>query len=506
MIEFKDVPKLPLKPLSKRGITGETAKLYGIRTEVDTESGEDSVYYFPLYKNGGLIGYQSKVAREPGKRQKNDIARVGETKGCDPFGSHLHARGGKMVIVVEGGEDAGAAYDMLVKVGKKYRVVATLGTDGWKRMLDYFESFDKVVIAYDQDAAGKQAAGEFAQALSSGKAVIMRWNGPPDPNGLMLHRQGADVFYSAIQKSEPYRPDGFVTGDEVWRRMENYVEPTVLLPFPDEWELLREKMGGMREAEISMWTAGSSIGKTSYIRNLKSHALRSSDTMRIGEVELEERGEKTWRGLMQFHMGRRWKEMTTEERREAWEQTYGTKRIITLDHRSQFGRGQKLIGQFKYLHYHMGCKVIFLDHVTLAVNEFGEGQGNMAQDTMMNEFLEFVETTGVHLCLISHLRKTGAGGRSFEDGAIPSMDDLKGSGSLKQVSFDIVGVSRNMQDENDYERNVSQLHVMKCRETGKTGKADRLYWDDENQALVKAAPPPKEGDEGDDNTGGKREF
>lgn len=503
MLEMTDVARLPAKELAKRGISEATAKLYGVRTEINPESGEDEAYYTPLYKNGALAGYQRKVAREQGKRQKTDVSRVGDTKGSDPFGSHLHARGGRMVIVTEGSEDCLAAYDMLVKQGKKYRVVSTLGTDGWKRMLGYFETFEKVVIAYDQDAAGKQAAGEFAQALSSGKAVIMRWNGPSDPNALMLHRQGADVFYSAIQKAEPYRPDGFVTGDEVWRRMENYVEPTVVLPFPDDWELLREKMGGMREAEISMWTAGSSIGKTSYIRKLKSHGLTACPDLRIGEVELEERGEKTWRGLMQLHMGMRWKEMTNTERRTAWEQTYGTKRIITLDHRSQFGRGQKLIGQFKYLHYHMGCKVIFLDHVTLAVNEFGDGQGNQAQDTMMNEFLEFVETTGVHLCLISHLRKTGTGGKSFEEGAVPSMDDLKGSGSLKQVSFDIIGVSRNMQEDNDYERNVSQLHVMKCRETGRTGRADRLYWDDDNQALVRAAPPPSEGDEGADRSGGK---
>lgn len=491
MLELSDVPKLPLKELAKRGISDKAAKVYGVRTEIDAETGEDAAYYAPLYKMGQLIGYQRKIAREQGNRQKGDLSRVGETKGADPFGTHIHSRGGRMVIAVEGVEDCLAAYDMLDKAGKKYRVVATMGTDGWKRMLDYFESFEKVVIAFDQDAAGKQAAQEFAGALSSGKAVMMRWNGPSDPNALMLHRQGSEVFYNAIHKAEPYRPDGFVTGDEVWRRMENYTEPKIVLPYPDDWGNLKEKMGGFREAEISMFTAGSSIGKTSYIRALKAHGLRNTDC-RIGEVELEERGEKTWRGLMSSYAAQPWKQMSLDERRQAWEETYGTRRIITLDHRSQFGKGQKLIGKFKYLHYSLGCNVIFLDHVTLAVNEFGDGQGNSAQDQMMNEFLEFVETTGVHLCLISHLRKTGTGGKSFEEGAVPSMDDLKGSGSLKQISFDIIGVSRNMQHENEYERNVSQLHCMKCRETGKTGRADRLYWDDESYSLVPARAAPSE--------------
>jgi twinkle protein len=133
---------------------------------------------------------------------------------------------------------------------------------------------------------------------------------------------------------------------------------------------------------------------------------------------------------------------------------------------------------------------LFLDHVTLAVHEFGDGiMGNPAQDQMMNEFLELCENTGVHLFLLSHLRKAPGGGKSFEEGAVPSLDDLKGSGSLKQVSMNIIGVSRNLQHEDNYERNVSQLHVLKCRETGKTGRCDRLYWDDESRSLVPAKEP-----------------
>lgn len=495
MIEFADVAKLPTRELAVRGISAKTTDEYGIKVEVDPETGQDAAYYSPLYKQGKLTGYQRKIAREPGARQKNDVSRVGDTKGCEPFGSHVWPRGGKMMIVVEGAEDALAARDLLAAKGKPYRVVATMGTDGWKRMLPYFESFEKVAIAYDQDAAGKHAAAEFAAALSPGKAVLLRWNGPSDPNGLLLHEEGADRFLKALYKAEPSRPDGIVYGEEVWRRMEEYVEPP-FIPYPPEWEILNAKLRGMRESEISMWTGGTSVGKTSYLRRLKQHVLTTTD-WKVGEVELEERGEKTWRGLMQFHLGKKWKLATPEEKRWAWEETYGSNRIFTLDHRSQYGRAQSLIGQFKHLHYQLGCKIIFLDHVTLAVNEFGDGLGNQAQDRMMNEFLEFVETTGVHLALISHLRKTGAGGTSFEEGAIPTLDDLKGSGSLKQISFDIIGVNRNMQHPDEYERNVSQLHVLKCREEGVTGRADRLYWDNDSQALVPARDPPSP--ESDDN-------
>jgi twinkle protein len=244
-----------------------------------------------------------------------------------------------------------------------------------------------------------------------------------------------------------------------------------------------------------MLCGGSSSGKTSVVRALKAHLLQSTD-WNIGEVELEERKEKTWRGVMEAVLGMPWASATTEERREAWDKTYGTERIFTLDHRSQYGKGQSIVAKFKHLCYAKGCKAIFLDHVTLAVNEFGDGQGNSAQDQMMNEFLEFTETTGCHLFLISHLRKTGLGAKSFEEGAIPTMDSLKGSGSLKQISFNIIGVSRNLQDPDDYERNCPQLHVLKSRETGDTGPADRLHWNNDTRSLEPARPRADE-DTGD---------
>ena len=502
MLEFKDIARLPVRELAARSISEIAAKLYGVKVESDPESGADAAYYFPLYNNSKLVGYQRKVAREPGARVKGDVARVGETKGCAPFGANVAGHSGRMVVVTEGGEDCLAAYDLLLRKGKKYRIVATLGTDGWKRTIDYFSGYEKVIIAFDQDTAGKQAAADFAEALKPGQGVIARWDGPTDPNALLIAGH-EDRFIDALWRAKPHQPDGIITGEAVWTRMQNYVAPA-FVPYPDEWAELNDKLEGIREAEITMLTGGTSVGKTAYTRRIKSHLLLNTDWS-IGEVELEETGEKTWRGVMESVLGKRWKESTEDERREAYDLTYGTRRIHTLDHRSQYGRGQNLVGKFKHLHYGLGCKAIMLDHVTLAVHEFGDGiMGNPAQDQMMNEFLEFVEATGVHLFLISHLRKAPGGGKSFEEGAVPSLDDLKGSGSLKQVSFNIIGVSRNLQHEDEYERNVSQLHVLKCRETGKTGRCDRLYWDDESRSLVPArdpepseqgpAPTPQEGD------------
>lgn len=482
-IDISDIIKLPSTGLLERGINETVAKQFGVRVEYDQASGQQKSYYFPLYKEGEHQGY-AKRDMPKGFKQING-------RDCDPFGAHIAGRGGKFLIVTEGCEDALAAVQMLAANGKNYRVVATMGTQRWGQMLGYFETFDKVVIAFDRDEAGQQAANEFAAALPEGKAFMAKWDSAhgKDPNDLLLSGK-SDVFMNSIYKCEAYQPAGILVGEDVWEIMRNYTEPEGI-PYPPEWGDFGEKAQKMRRGEISLWIGGTGCGKTSYLRRLKQHIITTTD-WRVGEIELEEAAQKTARGMMQFQAKKKMTVMTPEEKRAAFEATYGTGKLFLLDHRARFARGQSLMSKIKHLRYGMGCDAIFLDHITLAVSEFGDGNGLADQDRMMGEFLEFVETSQAHLCLISHLRKTGAGGNSFESGAIPREDDIKGSGSLKQISFDIFGVSRNKHHEDEYERNVSQLHVLKCRETGRTGPSDRLYWDDEACSLIPAAEPVSE--------------
>lgn len=484
-IDVSAISRLPSAALRARGISEATSAQYGVKVEYDQSTGDELAYYFPLQKPNGDTGWAKRTLPK-------DFTQI-NGKDALPFGYHVAGNGGKFLIVTEGCEDALAAVDLLAIVGKKYRVVASMGTERWTRSLDYFERFDRVVIAFDMDEAGERAAREFSEALSAGKALIARWNPDlgKDPNDLLRngHHQ---AFLDAVYKAQPHQPDGIIYGEAIWEAIKDYTAPE-FIHYPPEWTQLGEQMGGIRRGEISLWCGGTGCGKTSYLRRLKQHIVSSTDWS-LGEIELEESKEKTIRGTLQFQAKKRMADMTQEEKRAAYEATYGTGRMFLLDHRARYTRGTSLMSKLKYLHYGMGTDIIMLDHITLAVSEFGDGNGLADQDRMMNEFLEFVETSQAHLCLISHLRKSPASTKSFECGAIPREDDLKGSGSLKQISFDIIGVSRNKHHEDEYERNVSQLHALKCRETGATGPCDRMYWDGDAQSLVPAAEPIGEGD------------
>jgi len=64
-----------------------------------------------------------------------------------------------------------------------------------------------------------------------------------------------------------------------------------------------------------------------------------------------------------------------------------------------------------------------------------------------------------------------------------SLDDIKGSGSIKQISFDIVAFSRNMMAAEKQERNAVKFAVLKSRFTGDTGHCGQATYNAETGRL-----------------------
>jgi len=95
----------------------------------------------------------------------------------------------------------------------------------------------------------------------------------------------------------------------------------------------------------------------------------------------------------------------------------------------------------------------------------------------MNDLLRFVKRHNVWVGLVSHLRKTTNTGKAFEEGRMPNLDDIKGSGSIKQISFDIIAFARNLMEPDIVKRNTIDMAVLKCRYTGLTGSVDGAYYD-----------------------------
>jgi len=97
-------------------------------------------------------------------------------------------------------------------------------------------------------------------------------------------------------------------------------------------------------------------------------------------------------------------------------------------------------------------------------------------DSLMSDLLKLCKKHCIWLGVISHLRKAKNDQTPFEQGKIPDIDSIKGSGAQKQVSFDIIAFARNMVAEDATERNTIKFRVLKARFTGNTGDCGSVLY------------------------------
>jgi twinkle protein len=233
----------------------------------------------------------------------------------------------------------------------------------------------------------------------------------------------------------------------------------------------------MRLGEITLFTSGTGSGKSTVVKETILNLLEQSDT-KVGLISLEESIGDTATKLIGMSINKNIRmpdDVTEEEARKGYEKVFGDERLILLDHQGSVA-DTSLLDRIEYLAA-LGCSYLILDHITIAVSEGVDGAtGNEAVDKVMSSLLKIVKRYNIHLTLISHLRKSSGEGKSFEEGIMPNLDSIKGSGSIKQISFDIIGFARNMMATEKSDRNIVKFAVLKSRFSGDTGQCGQAIY------------------------------
>ena len=207
---------------------------------------------------------------------------------------------------------------------------------------------------------------------------------------------------------------------------------------------------------------------------------------KIGVLSLEESIYEAVSNIMAIEANKRIQlpdvEMTDIEERQYWEATMGSDRFMFLDHQGSMS-DDSLISKMEFMAL-SGCKYLYLDHVTIAVSESEGDNINSAIDKLMSDLLKLAKRYDVWIGVVSHLRKTNNTQKSFEEGAVPTDDDLKGSGSLKQVPAQIIAISRNKMEQDLIKKHTSQVWTLKDRFTGRTGFSGSYRFMEETGRLM----------------------
>ena len=452
---------LPTPTIGSRRISKATVERYGVVADT-------THILFPYYKEEKLFAAKKRTIA--GK----DFQTVGEWKGTGLFGQQLFTKGGKYLTIVEGEYDALAVYQML---GSKWPVVSIRNGAGGaakdcKEQYEWLSSFENIVICFDGDDAGQQAAKQVA-SLFAGKAKTFK---PVEG-----YKDGCDFLLAGKEKefidrwwaAERVVPDGIVPASTLW---ESVSKPLDKAEVSYPYEGLNKLTYGIRKGELVTVTAGSGLGKSQFLREVIWHILNKT-TDNVGLMFLEESVRKTGLSLMSLAANKPLHlpdcDAAEQDKRDAFDATLGSDRLYMFDH---FGSTniENIIKRVEEFSVAFGCGYVFLDHVSIVVSSQENGDERKALDMVMTELRTLVQKTGISLVIVSHLKRPSDKGH--EEGAATSLAQLRGSGSIAQLSDMVIGLERNGQHEDETERNTTKVRVLKNRFSGITGPACKLLY------------------------------
>jgi len=453
-------------PISSRNISKETVDYFGIKMSV-TPEGKPQSHYYPYTKDGIVVGYKERLLPKEG-------FFIHGNQGTELFGQSK-AIGGKTLIITEGELDACAVSDSIYKHYGRYFPVVSLpsatGTNTLLKQRDWVRSFESVVLMIDNDEAGKKAIEQAAKIIGVGKVKVAKLQEKDPCDELIKH--GYKAVLQAYWDAKLWSPAGILTNGDIWQKYQDH-KLIESIPYPAPLASLNDKVKGIRQGEITLFTSGTGSGKSTVIKEIL-YDLVKTHQIKVGLVSLEESVHDTVSKFIAMNRPGH------DDERSSFDNIFGDGNIVLLDHQGSVG-DSSLVDQIEVMAL-MGCTHIVLDHITIAVSEGTEGlEGNAAIDKIMSDLLKVVKKHNIWLGLVSHLRKA-SGGRSFEEGNPASIDDIKGSGSIKQISFDIISFSRNLVAEKEAERNVIKFRVLKSRFTGLTGDAGAATYDNTTSRL-----------------------
>lgn len=460
-----DLQDMVVSPLPKRKLTKQTCAKYGYFTsKAHGQPVQVACYYDDDNK---LLGQKIRYADKTFEARGSFSERF--------FGQHLFQGGGKKLVITEGEIDCLTVSQVQ---GNKYPVVsiptgAASAAKVFRANFNWLESFEEVIVMFDMDDAGRKAVKSVSGILSPNKLKIA-WLPCKDPNEC-LQEGKSDAVVKAVWEAKTYTPADIIKGDELWEVLSKHEES---LNYPLPWDIpLQNMTDGLRKGELVVITAGTGIGKTTFVRQLAYH-LGTACYCKVGMLMLEENVKHTANGLVCLKLGKpAHRPIIDSEYKKAFEDIMDN--FVFYNH---FGsiECEDLLQTIRYMVTGEQVDFVVLDHISIAISGLDIENERKATDVLMTKLRSLVEETGVGMLVVSHLRRTD--GTPAEEGGALSLSHLRGSQAISQLSDAVWGLERNQQDEG-MKKNLVRVRVLKNRYSGDTGIAGYLAYDKEHNIL-----------------------
>ena len=441
-----------------RGLSQKTLEFYDVKTKL--VNGTPVEWGFP-YPNGS---YKIKRVNPPTKKDK--YVWKGEANTASLFGADRFKAGSReSITITEGEHDALAIREA---VGDKTAAVSIQSASTALRDIElnraYINSFDKIILAFDNDEPGKSA---LKKVVASGlfdfnKLYHVPFDRHKDANEYLLAKE-RDELLKVWKACKKYTPDNIIsTFEEITEALKENREDEIGT-YPTK--RLNNMLYGLYRGQVVLVKGLEGIGKTEIFRLMEYHLLKETEC-KLGLIHMEEDKATTIKGVATYELGVPCNLPDTGVGEDDILRGYqaavkGREDRIFLY--TMFGGDDPddVIDSIRFLVASGGVDIVFLDHITMLVSGVEEGDERRKLDYISTKLKKMAKELKFCLVMITHINDDG---------------QTRGSRMISKIADTIIHLDRDLTADDENDRNTLWMTVEKNRMAGRTGKAGGLFF------------------------------
>lgn len=433
-----------------RGLTKETLKFYDIKTKVDHEGKPVSVGF--VYPNGAfkVRDLGEKSFRWEGNSSPGLYGRDKFTAGSN-----------ENVVITEGEYDAASLYQVLRTVPVVSVRSASSALSDVSHDRSWLASFGTIYLAFDADAAGRDALRSVARLFDYNKVKVLNFDRRKDANEY-LQADEADELRNVFKNAKRYLPETIISSFSEFKKV---LSETPKLGHPYPFPQLNELTYGIRPGESVLLTAQEGVGKTEIMHSILHKTLKETDDA-VGAIFLEEPKGHLLRSLagLELRKPTHLPESGVSEEETLRAVTSLCKTDERLHIYSHFGSDDPdiLLDTIRFMVAARGVVYVFLDHISMVVSGLAGEDERRALDYIATRLEMMVKELNFALIFVSHVNDNG---------------QTRGSRYIGKIADIRVNLARDLLNPDEKVRNTLGLTVSKNRFCGKTGHAGEYLFD-----------------------------
>ena len=483
--EIAEIKECKYLDIKYRDMDPEDWKYYGVRLGVSTYDGVTPAFVcFPRTKDGKVVSFKVKCFN------KKIMWSVGENEDIDLYGwARASKAGSKTLYITEGEEDAQALRKMLKQMNRgteyeslDYDVVSlnngasSAVKEIARQLKDINALFKEVVLVFDQDRPGQDAAREVVSKLLPDAKIAKL---PCKDANACLHegrvKATRDAVVFNMQKS---MPSTIRSMDSLLEEALEEVQYGISTPWPE----LDKLTYGIRKKEVWGIGGGTGTGKTTIAHELMAHVGKAHGWRSLG-ILMEETGADSLRNLAGKVDCIPYNTPGMKYDKEKFKNTVMdlSKHIVLWNH-DEISDPHSTWNGIKQTIRTYGAEVdmVEIDNMTALSEGLSMSDKNDFIGLVAKECVDLATKFDICIIIFSHLNAPDKNSRSHENGGKVHESQFTGSRALQRYCHMMFGFERNKQA---IDPNCSIIRLLKNRKYGKTGHI-KTYYDPETSRLT----------------------